>query len=350
MAFALAATPAIAQPKLAGKAAIAKHVTMQGPAKEMVEKDPPPEVTLAVEAPTTRGTWSMRLANEGDVPVRIVADARLLALEVFPRGARDPFRCELPPDMKPDNDLERPLVLPPHRAYSESFEPRLYCLDGKRLDALAPGSIVVAHLGWTGHSARYLEVSSIEGIEPKIAGRASVDAPPIALPDEPTPTPPQPTSDPLADLPRLSLRSAASVDAASASKVEIPVTLRNDGARAVVVRFRPETLRFELLGAERADHCAWPSLAGAPIVDQFATIPPKGTSTLRVVLGAYCAAHAFDQAGLYLVVARLDTRNASGATLGLHTFDGEVTATSPTVVRLHRGRAPKVLARPKLEP
>ncbi|MGO9836402.1 MAG: hypothetical protein ACLP1X_19550 [Polyangiaceae bacterium] len=349
VAFASATTPAIAQPKFAGHAAIAKHVTTAATAKEP-ENDLLPNVTLRIEAPTTRGTWSMRLANEGDVPVRIVADARLLALEVVPRGARNALHCELPADMKPENDLERPLVLPPHRAYSESFEPRLYCPDAKRLDALAPGSIVVAHLGWRGHAARYLEVSPIEGIEPKIAGRASIDAPPIVLPDEPTPTPSQTTPDVLADLPRLSLRSAVSVDAESASKIEIPVTLRNEGTRAVVVRFRPETLRFELLGPESVDHCAWPSSAGAPILDQFVTIRPKGTTSLSVVLVAYCGAHALDQSGLYLVVARLDTREASGATLGLHTFDGEVTATSPTVVRLHRGRAPKVLPRPKLEP
>jgi hypothetical protein len=349
VALAAPTAPAIAQPKFAGHAVIAKRVATDTTPREL-ENDLLPNVTLRIEAPTTRGTWSMRVTNEGDVPVRIIADARLLALEVIPRGARDPLHCELPADMKPENDLERPLVLPPHRTYSESFEPRLYCLDAKRLDALAPGSIVVAHLGWRGHVARYLEVSPIEGIEPKIAGRAAIDAPPIVLPDEATPTLQQTTADVLADLPRLSLRSAVSIDAESASRIEIPVTLRNDGTRAVIVRFRPETLRFELLGPEKPDHCVWPSLAGAPILDQFATIRPKGTSSLSVVLGAYCGGHALDQAGLYLVVARLDTRNASGATLGLRTFDGEVTAASPTVIRLHRGRAPKVLPRPKLEP
>ena len=352
MALASAATPVAAQPAAADHARIAKAAAKGGSPKGPVETDPQPNVQLGIEAPTTRGAWVMRLANDGDVPVRIVADARLLTLDVFPRGVREAIRCELPPEMKPEDDLERPLVLPPHRAYRETFEPRLYCVGGKRLDALAPGSIVVAHLGWTGRRTKLLEVSSIEGVEPRIAGRPSVDAPPIALPDEPTPkpTPPPDERAALADVPRLSLRSAPSVDAASASAIEIPVTLRNDGSRAVVLRFRPESLRFDLVNQERSERCTWPGQPGAPLRELFTTVPPNGTSSLTVVLGTFCPTHAFDQAGLYVVTAHVDTRGTSGASLGLHTFDGEVSATSPTVVRLRRGRAPKLLARPKLEP
>jgi hypothetical protein len=352
VALASAAAPAAAQPAGAGHAMTAKGMAKEASPKGPAETDPQPNVQLGIEAPSTRGAWVMRVANDGDVPVRIVADARLLTLEVFPRGAREAVRCDLPPELKPEDDLERPLVLPPHRAYRETFEPRLYCMGGRRLDALAPGAIVVAHLGWTGHKSKLLEVSAIEGVEPRIAGRPSIDAPPVALPDEPTPRP-VPVPDEravLADVPRLSLQSAPSVDATSASAIEIPLTLRNDGARAVVLRFRPESLRFDLLNQERSERCTWPGQPGAPLRELFTTVPPKATSSLTVVLGTFCTTHAFDQAGLYVVTARLDTRGTSGASLGLHTFDGEVFATSSTVVRLRRGRAPKVPARPRLEP
>ena len=273
MALASAATPAAAQPAGADHARIAKAAAKGGSPKAPAETDPQPNVQLGIEAPSTRGAWVMRLANDGDVPVRVVADARLLTLDVFPRGVREAIRCELPPEMKPEDDLERPLVLPPHRAYRETFEPRLYCVGGKRLDALAPGSIVVAHLGWTGHRTKLLEVSAIEGVEPRVAGRPSVDALPIALPDEPTPKPAPPPDERavLADAPRLSLRSAPSVDAASASAIEIPVTLRNDGARAVVLRFRPESLRFDLVNQEKSERCTWPGQPGAPLRERSAT-------------------------------------------------------------------------------
>jgi hypothetical protein len=293
----------------------------------------------------------MRVSNEGDVPFRIVADARLLALDVLPRGARESTRCALPGDMRPENDLERPLVLPPGHAYVESFEPRLYCFGGKKLDALAPGTIVVARLGWLGKASRFAAVSPIDGVEPRLASRPSVDAPPIVLPDEPTPalTPSVIAGPADQDPPKLSLRSGESVDADLSSAIEIPVTLRNQGTRAVVLRFRPETLRFDVSSPGGADHCAWPSLATAPTRDLFTTLAPGATTSLVAVLGQYCDSHTFDNPGLLVVRARLDTRNASGASLGLATFDGEVVALSPTIVRLHRGRSAKPSVRPQLE-
>ncbi|HEY8086672.1 MAG TPA: hypothetical protein VIF09_02475, partial [Polyangiaceae bacterium] len=56
------------------------------------------------------------------------------------------------------------------------------------------------------------------------------------------------------------------------------------------------------------------------------------------------------QPGLLVVVPRMDTRKASGADLAMRTFDGEVFASTPTVVRLHRGTKPPRLKHPRLEP
>jgi hypothetical protein len=306
-------------------------------------------VRLEIEAPTTAGTWTMRVTNEDDVPVRIVADARLITLDVTPRSARKAEHCELPQDMRPADDLQRPLVLPPKRSYVESFEPRLYCFGERKLNALAPGAIVVAHLGWTDRGARALEVSSIDGVSPEIAPRPAIDAPPIALSDEPTatsvPTLPLSTE---ADLPRLSLQSPRAVDATSPNGLEIPVTLRNSGTRAAIVRFRPDTLGFDLVRDGVGEHCTWPVLSAAPMRELFTTVPPKGTVTLTVMLIAFCTGHALDQGGLLIVRPRLDTRKASGDSIGLRAFDGQVLATAPTLVRLHEGLSPAPLVRPRL--
>lgn len=312
----------------------------------------PGEVTLALSAPTTRGTWTLRVTNDGDVPVRLAADARMLALDVTARGARAPVRCELPDDMRPEGDLERPLVLPPGRSYAETFEVRLYCFGDKKAAALAPGSIVVAHLGWMAKRPTSFVVSPIDGVEPRATPRGAIDAAPIVLPDEPTPRPAA-TKDSAGndtdDTPQMSLRSGAWVDAESASALEVPVTLRNDGTHAVVVRFRPEVLRFDLVGPDGVDHCAWPVLPAAPTREQFTTLAPKAASQLTATLTAYCGSHAFDPSGLFFLRVRVDTRKTSGALIGLQAFEGELVASSPAVVRLHRGRAPKPLPRPKLE-
>jgi hypothetical protein len=290
----------------------------------------------------------MRLTNEGDVPVSIAADARLLSLEVTERGARRPVHCELPADMRPGDDLERALVVPPKRSYVESFDPRLYCFSAAAQDALASGAIVVAHLGWkTAGNKPPFEVWPIDGVEPVLGPLHSVASPPIALPDEPTPAL---AEGPAVGTPRLQLTASRAVEGGSPAKVEIPVTLRNEGSRPVTVRFRPETLGFDVIGQAGVTDCAWPTPPTAPMRELFTTVPSGGTTTLSVLLGAYCGGHVLDNAGLLVVRPRLDTRKASGEPIGLRAFDGLVIATRPTLVRLHSGQVQPKLSRPALAP
>ncbi len=322
-------------------------------ATPQAEELPAANVTLAIEASTPRGPWKMRVTNDGDVPVMLVADARLLALDVTPRSARKAEHCELPGEMRPQDDLVRPLVLPPHRSFAERFEPRLYCLDGARLDALAPGAMVTATLGWSGKGTHPpLVVSAIDGVEPRIAPSKSIKSATIALPDEPTPSPAPHRDEAALAAPgnaNLALKTGRSVDAASLSDITIPVTLVNGGSRATIVRFRPETLAFDVVGPGGASHCGWPVLAAAPNRDAFTTLAAGATTSLLVVLSAYCSAHALAQPGLYVVRASLDTRGATGAEIGIRSFDGQVIATAPTAVRLRRGSAAETLVRPALE-
>jgi hypothetical protein len=319
---------------------------------------PAPHVSLAIDAPTPRGPWTLRVTNEGEVPVSLSADARLLSLDVTPRGARARVRCELPADMRPTDQLESALVLPPGRAYAETFEPRLYCFGAGKVDALASGAAVVAHLAWPGSSATPpYAVAAIEGVEPAVAPLKSLDSPVIALPDEPSlaqssPPPPAQSTPHGAEpeAPRLVLAGAGSVDAAAAEGIDIPVTLRNESAQPVVVRLRPETLGFDVIGPDSVQTCAWPTVPSAAMREAFTRIAPGGSATLDVLLSAYCGGHALDQAGLYVVRPRLDTRRASGESVGVRSFDGVVLAVTPTVVRLHRGNAIPALRRPRLEP
>jgi hypothetical protein len=82
----------------------------------------------------------------------------------------------------------------------------------------------------------------------------------------------------------------------------------------------------------------------------FSTLPAGGAESLSVLLGDYCNRRSFEHAGLVVVRPQLDTRHAGGQDIGLQTFDGQVIATVPTVVRLHRGTGSARLGRPHLEP
>jgi hypothetical protein len=128
------------------------------------------------------------------------------------------------------------------------------------------------------------------------------------------------------------------------------VTLRNEGSRAVTVRFRPETLAFDVTAAAGATDCVWPTPPTAPTRELYTTVPSGGSTTLSVLLGAYCGGHVLDNAGLLAVRPRLDTRKASGEAIGVRAFEGLVIATRPTLVRLHSGQVAPKLQRPALAP
>jgi len=306
----------------------------------------PPPVKLSLQIPSTVGLWTMHLTNEGDVPVIVVADARLLRLEVTARGAARARTCDLPADMRPQDDLQRALVLAPEHEYVETFDPRLYCLRGADLAALAPTSIVVARLGWPGAgSSPPLEIAAVDGVKPDIAPRKSIESEPVSIPDEI-----DESSEPAhrsADDPKLLLSAARAVDAEAPNGLEIPVTLVNEGSRAVVVRFRPETIGFDVIGPGGAQRCAWPALPAAPLPSLFTTLAPQASTTLELELSAYCPTRTFDRNGLFLVRPRLDTRAASGARIGVRAFDGVVETKAPTLVRLHRGLASPTAPRPQ---
>jgi hypothetical protein len=272
----------------------------------------------------------------------------MLALDVTARGARTAVRCELPDDMRPEGDLERPLVLPPGRTYVESFEARLFCFGQKKDAALAPGSIVVAHLGWPGKRPSSFAVSAIDGVEPRVAAKGVIDAQPVVLPDEATPPPAPHRSD--EEQPRMSLSSTRWVDADSASGVDVGVSLHNDGTHAVSVRYLQEVLGFDILGPTGVEHCAWPTPPSAPTREQYSRLAAGAATELLSSLQAYCGSHTFDQPGLYFVVARADMRpGQAGPPAGPSSFEGELVASGPTVIRLHKGRAPTPAPRPHFQ-
>jgi hypothetical protein len=355
---ALPAAPARAAEPETGATSGAAGANVRNGANATAERALPANVALSLDTPSTRGAWKMRVTNRGDLPVILAADARLLSLDITPRSARSVEHCQLPQDMRPQDDLQRPLVLPPGRSYAERFEPRLYCLDGNGLDALAPGATVVATLGWRAPRANDPRpphvLAPVEGTEARVAPTKWIASLPVVLPDEPTPAPaPRElgvTAAALRGEASLSLRSSRAIDAATPGAIAIPVTLTNEGRRAAIVRFRPETLAFEVVGPAGTAHCAWGTLPSAPTRELFATLGPGQQTSLTVMLAAYCPGPVVAQPGLYVVRASFDARRASGAEIGIRSFDGQVIATAPTIVRVRKGTRVEPLGRPSLQP
>jgi hypothetical protein len=345
LAQAPATTASVSSPAPGPGAKRARHKAL--PVPEMPAAPPlaDPGVSLTVDAPTPRGPWTMRLANDGEVPVRVIADARLLALDVTPRGATKAERCELPADMRPEDTAGRELVLPPKRAYLESFEPRLYCFSGRALGALSPTSVVVAHLGGRSRASEW-EVTRIDGVSPAIAPRKTVDSTPFALYDERY----LPNPDAAADTAPLVFEASPGVEGYSPDEVGVPVTLRNRSSRPVVVRFRPDMVGFEVMSPSGRELCTWPKRPSAPTHEVFTHLGAGASTSLTFDLAAYCREDSLDRAGLLSVRPWLDTRDDDGRSLGLTTFAGLVSARGSTFVRLHRGQTPELHVEPALAP
>ncbi len=316
--------------------------------------DPPPDVRLTV-AEESPERWRLRIENAGSVPVRVMADARLLSLEVTAAGAKKAVRCTLPDDMRPAQADERALVVPPQRAYVESFDPRVYCFGATEAAALAPGATVVAHLGWpAGPKGRAatgpFAVEPLEGVAPPVAPARELVAPAwtiaaLAAADTANAN----ANANATETPALMLSTREREDAPRAADIGVTVTLVNHGKKPITTLLRTETLAFDVTGPGGIQRCGGTRAVDSPIRELYDTLAPKGHASISLLLKQVCPRRTFELPGIYTVTAVLDTRRASGRPAGLVTFDGVVTATKPTRVRLHKTRWSSPATRPALD-
>jgi hypothetical protein len=306
---------------------------------------PAAEASLHV-TPGALGTpWTFEVTNADSTPLRVVADARLLTLDVTP-GQDDEahptpkptIHCSLPPELHPSTDADRVRVLAPGATYVEMFDPRMYCWSGREIAALAPGARVVARLGWPGHghSPPFVTDEAIGGASR--TGVKELRAEPVVTPDELEEEGEEREQPARA----LSVSTAARIDAETSNSLEITVSVRNATSRPVRLMLRPETLAFKVESPAGVHHCSWGRRPAFPIAEVFRVIPPGGVTSTTVLLGAICPDGTFAKAGLYTVSSRIDTRSYSARQIGLDSFDGVVRAAEPTLVRIRRSLAPKL--------
>ncbi len=148
--------------------------TATAPAKgekaPQAEPLPEPAARLWMIAPSPRGPWTVRLDNEGETPLRIPADVRLLRFEIEPdpyiapseaadpkakkkwapaKKVAKPVVCKLPTPLRPEGFPEASaLLLRPGESYIESFDPRLFCFGKDATPKLVGGAVVHVRFGW----------------------------------------------------------------------------------------------------------------------------------------------------------------------------------------------------------
>lgn len=326
----------------------------------------PANVTLSVTPGTGGGPWTMTVRNEGELPVRVAADARLLVLELIPEHPTPKLtsvRCALPAAARPSTDEGHELVVPAKRAWSATFDPLYYCFGAKERALLVKGTTVKPRFGWApppakGRAKRAAPtepfvVSPVGAAVSQLAPAKELEGSTFTMTETVTAAPP-PTSAAAAsgsteETAPVALTATTAADVARGVDVPITVTLENESDRSITTFFRASNLAFTVNGPAGSVSCGTPRTMDTPVRELFTTLRAKQKASLTVLVTALCPDGTFDEPGIYRIGPRLDTRGTSGKNIGLRTWDGEISAKIPSLVRVRSPRTPAAPAKPQLD-
>ncbi|WP_437726602.1 hypothetical protein [Sorangium sp. So ce861] len=367
---------------------------------------PPAPARVWLIAPSPEGPWTLRIDNEGERPMRVPADVRLLRFEIdtLSKRTKKTTRCAAPLGLKPSGFPERrALLLAPGQSYVEHFDPRLLCF-GKDEAALAGGAVVRAWYGWgpppkwsrkapsppfaaestddppafapaPGLAAPTVVLSyglprkdaaeddGARDAEPPSAADHEAQPPADKTPQPPADKTPQPPADkpvqvaagapgePIVDAnaPRLELKSEPWSDAASPRSVVVRVSAKNAGKRPMTVAIRSRMLAFHVAGPNGTTVCEASPPTGAIPRDMFRTLKPGASVDLSLLLREVCPDDTFAREGLYQVTATLHA-NEPGMGLGVDAYTAVVYAKSSTLLRVKSAPEPFYAAAPRAVP
>jgi len=334
---------------------------------------PPPRIALRLEAPDVAGPWKMVVTNDGEVPLRVAADGRLLSLEIEPpeEGSLDdpygkaakkkpppPVVCKLPLELRPSGVVEeRAIVLGPGSRYEEVVSPALYCFTSAEAKALVAGARVTAKLGFPDNAKA----------SPKAAPRAPFIAEPAALSPPvsavkeiaserfvvaaaaPVSTPSSASGENSDDPsgPRLELTATARVDSTDEKTVTATLTLKNAGRRDVRLHVRRDNLLFDVDGPDGSTHCGAPSSRRGVPRELLESLAAGASRSIEVWIGEMCPNVAFDRPGLYRIRAGL-AFPPSPAADGTRPWTRTLVTPEPVLVRIRQGRLPFFTSPPQV--
>ncbi|MDQ3037037.1 MAG: hypothetical protein M3Y87_31880 [Myxococcota bacterium] len=289
------------------------------------EPPPPPPVELAIDAmPASDGPpqpFHRVLSLRATAPVELVADRRLLRLELRSEGSRRVTHCEHP-DRARRVDPDRVRELAAGERWEEWIDLREYCW-GRALDALRTGAEVTVHYG-PRRARRGQYVARVPG-EPAIEHRTIG---PIALAFEPVPEAEDP--DPAAPV-RVTL-SDRDTRSASGVSFRVAVLAREGRTRAYV---RSDRFRFRVHGPGGTTECSMTPGGGPAAPDLYQRLTPRSGARFSLDASFYCDGDAFRSQGVYEVVPSVDLEQ-DGARWGFEAPTGTFVG-APALVRIRRG-------------
>jgi hypothetical protein len=317
----------------------------------------------------------MVVTNEGDVPLRVAADGRLLSLEIEPppedgaladpygkSGAKKksppPVICRLPPELRPSVVVEeRAIMLGPGSRYEEVVSPEFYCFTEAEAKALVPGARVTAKLGFPDNtkgapkaSPRAPFFAEPAVLSPPVAAAKEIASESFVLAATAPTTSPSPASNENSDDPngpRLELTAPAHVDSLDEKTVTTTLTLKNAGRRDVRLHVRRDNLLFDVDGPDGSSHCGLPASHRAVPRELVESLAAGSSRSIEVWIGEMCPNVVFDRPGLYRIRAGL-AFPAAVASDGQRVWTSTVITRDPMLVRIRQGRLPFFTSPPQV--
>ncbi len=314
----------------------------------------PPSITLALTANAPDQGWAMHVTNTGLEPLRIVADARALSLEITPAGGGAMVRCSLPAEMRPLSDnTSRTLVLVGGRSYTERFDPRLYCFAAHDAAALTLGATVVGKLGFapTNLAPPYEVTWALDGTT---IDASAAPSPAKEVVSAPVTLAAAPVADAGAPIPaaatdgipvHLAIAMPARLDVATTFEQQTSLSVTNKDPRPVSLLLRPSTTGF-IVDLPQGGQARCGAPAGMTAISELLTTLPAngGRTSVTVDIDSLCP-DVFSRPGLYVVRPRIDTRRVTGS---VSSYRGEAIG-DPSLIRVRTGRGDD-RASPKIDP
>lgn len=350
-AMVVVAALAIPTVVLAAPATKSKPTPKPKPKKVELPTGRAPRVSMRVE-PSAR-LWTLTVTNDDDEPLRLVADARLLRLEIevepeleevppapkkkaSPRAKR--VVCELPSAMR---DASRTLTLAPGERYIEGFDPRLYCLG--ETAALTRGVKLRATLGWQaparGPLAAPFVVAPVTSSSDAaaIASAKEIAAASFALDEDTLPSASASTTSSAGAPESVTVHGGPPISFSSADQVSFDVVLTAAAASSVTIYARPQLIGARVRTPRGSVVDCEHRLHPAPIVDFVTTLAPKEKWSASVMADSICPDHTFDRPGLYEVWPVLHAPAIPRHRAAVH---GDLRAKSSQWIRVETGPLP----------
>jgi hypothetical protein len=293
----------------------------------------PLSIRADVVAGTGAATLRVTVKNETATTASVLADGRFLRVDIEgEKGKR--ASCTYPSDGVRGARVD----LAAGSELSFDVPPEDLCFGSAEYGAWLRGGAMTVRYGSTGDNAAMMIPNTDAKGKPRAYTTAQSAKVPLASSASVLPQLP-PTQE-------FAVTATPRIDTMSGTGLGLNITVANIGQSTRTAWLRPGAVVLQVTGPKgEQTRCAPARTQVNPPREMYATLGPKGATTIYVSADELCPDGTFDAPGLYRVEAQVDSRPGGGRIKGLVTYDALFVAQAPTLLRRRSTGKPLFLSR-----